>query len=194
MFLNFRYSDLSELDITRLLSDYQSGNEEAINDLFPAVYQELHAIANRQLRKSWSVETICATVLINESYLKLIQGQQVDFTDRAHFFAIAATAMRQIILNYAAQKQTAKRGADWKRVTVEEALLVDEHHADTLLSIGLALEQVASIDEQLAHLVEMRFFAGMTETEIASVQGVSDRTVRRNWIKAKALLMQALAP
>ena len=155
--------------------------------------QELHQIAHRQLVKSWSVDTICATVLVNEAYIKLVNSQQVSFSNRAHFFAIAATAMRQIIINYAQQKQTKKRGDGWQKVTYEEAFISDQQHPELLLSVSYALDEVEAIDPDLARLVEMRFFAGMTEAEIAAIMGVTDRTVRRNWKKAKALLMHALS-
>jgi RNA polymerase sigma factor (TIGR02999 family) len=145
------------------------------------------------LGKSWSVDTICATALINESYLKMIGGTPQGFSNRAHFYAIAATAMRQIVINYAEKKQTQKRGGDWLRVTIEDDVFGDEHQLETLTMVNDALDEIAQVDEKLASLVEMRFFAGMTELEIAEVMGITDRTVRRNWKKAKALLMHALA-
>jgi len=187
-----RENILYNQDITQLLSDYQSGNERALNALFPAVYDELKQIAGRHLRKSWSVDTISATALVNEAYLKLIRQEEDSYANRAHFFAVAATAMRHIIINYAQQKKTGKRGQGWQQVTYEEAILANEHSPVLLLKINQALEEISTLDEKLARLVELRFFAGMTEVEIATVEGVSERTVRRNWKKAKALLMQAL--
>jgi len=180
-------------DITQLLNACEAGHDGALNDLYEVIYQQLHQIARQQLRRSWSMETICTTVLVNESYLKLLGNQQLSFVDRAHFYAVAAKAMRQIILNYAEKKQAQKRGVDWQRVTLEKTLADDNTEAELVLAVGLAIEEVEAIDEGLARLTEMKFFAGMTEGEIAAVQGVTDRTVRRNWKKAKALLMQALS-
>ena len=180
-------------DITQLLSAYEDGQKDALNELFPVVYQHLHQIALKQLNKSWSVETISATVLVNESYLKLAGNAGLKFNSRAHFFAVAAKAMRQIILNYAEQKQAEKRGSGWQRVTLEQELIADEHAAETMLSVGHAIDEVEQLDTDLARLIEMKFFAGMTETEIAAVLEQSERTVRRNWKKAKALLIQAMS-
>jgi len=184
---------LRNKDITQLLSAYRSGESEALDPLYSAVYRELHLIAKRQVAKSWSVDTICATSLISESYLKLFSDDKGSFANRDHFYAVAATAMRQIILNYAQHKAAQKRGGDWQRVTVEHTLAADQHSASTLLRVSEAIEEIASVDSSLAQLVEMRFFAGMNESEIATIMGVSDRTVRRNWKKAKALLIQILS-
>lgn len=164
-----------------------------LDSLYSCVYQELHQIASRQMARSWSVDTFCATALINESYLKLFSAEQNNFANRSHFYAVAATAMRHIILNYAEQKATKKRGGDWQRVTIEHTIAADQHSAETLLRVSDAINEVDGIDPKLARLIEMRFFAGMNEVEIAAVTGVTDRTVRRNWKKAKALLTHALS-
>ncbi|MBX2849325.1 MAG: sigma-70 family RNA polymerase sigma factor [Acidiferrobacterales bacterium] len=184
---------MNESDITHLLSASQRGEKEALGSLYSLVHDELYKIAQRQMAKSWSVETICATALINESYLKLYSAGKQNFSDRSHFYAVAATAMRQIVLNYAERKSTNKRGGDWRRVSIDQTIAADQHSADVLIDVSKAIDDVARIDDGLAKLIEMRFFAGMTEKEVATVIGVSDRTVRRNWIKAKALLAQSLS-
>jgi RNA polymerase sigma factor (TIGR02999 family) len=179
-------------DITSLLNDGNLDQIELMNRLFPVVYQELHRIAHKQLKKSWSVETICTTALVNEAWIKLAKGPPSQLANRSHFFAIAAKAMRQILINYAEERRAVKRGGDWQKTTLDEALKQPESNLQNLLAIDSALTKIESIDASLVALVEMRFFAGMTETEIAEALGVTDRTVRRNWIKAKALLARML--
>jgi RNA polymerase sigma factor (TIGR02999 family) len=122
----------------------------------------------------------------------LFGGEKTTIENRVHFFALAATVMRQIIINYAEQKNTRKRGGDWQRVTLEEDIEKTDQNTLTLLAVNDALKELAEIDEDLARLVELRFFSGMTEQEIATLYSVSDRTVRRNWQKAKLLLIRAL--
>ena len=182
----------SSAEFTQLLSDCQKGETGSMEYLFPVVYQELRDIARQQLRKAWSVETISTTALVNEAYLKLVNHQQSSPSNRAHFFAIAATTMRHVLINYAEQKQAQKRGGDWQQVTFNDAAIKEEKNTNTLLAVNEALAQVKMVDGELARLVELRFFAGMTESEIAALFDLSERSVRRNWIKAKALLAKAL--
>lgn len=179
-------------DITQLLGAYRSGRKEVLDELYPLIYSELRGIARQQLGRSWNVDTLCATLLVNESYLKLLGGSSVTFADRVHFFSLASRAMRQIVLNYAESKSSQKRGADWQRVTLEQTLAAPTPGVEQVIEVGYALQEIERIDPKLAQLIEMKFFAGMTEVEIAEVQEVSDRTVRRNWLKAKALLTQTL--
>ena len=181
------------MNITQLLADYRNGHEQAMESLFPIVYEELRRIARKQLYRVSGVNTLCATALVNEAYLKLLKCHSSQASDRVHFFAIAATAMRQILINYAQQKHAQKRGGDWLKVTFEEALSTEECGIDQLLAINRALEELEQLDENLARLIELRFFAGLTEIEVASIFEVNERTVRRNWKKAKALLVKILA-
>ncbi len=185
---------MTEINVTQLLVACREKQSDAMQQLFPLVYDELHRIAQRQLRSAPMTKTLCATALVNEAYMKLAQDGANTLQNRAHFFAIAATAMRQILINYAEQKRTQKRGGEWLKVTFEQADSVAEQPLDTLLAINDALADVAQIDPALVQLVEFKFFAGMNETEIALVMNVTERTVRRNWVKAKALLAQALHP
>lgn len=179
-------------DITTLLNNRELDQVELMNRLFPAVYHELHHIAHKQLRSSWSAGTICTTALVNEAWIKLIKSPQSHLANRSHFYAVAAKAMRQILINYAEERQALKRGGDWQKVTFDDALIQPEQNLQNLLAVNDALVKVEAIDAGLAALVEMRFFAGMTENEIADALNVTDRTVRRNWIKAKALLGRLL--
>ncbi|WP_086929468.1 ECF-type sigma factor [Agarilytica rhodophyticola] len=180
------------LDITQILQDRSDRQHEGIAEIYSAVYDQLKALARKQLQQSWSNNTISTTVLVNETYLKLIKSQKLEITNRAHFFAIAATAMRQILINYAEQKKAQKRGGDWLQVTYQETLIQSQHKLETLLAVSEAVEQIRSIDTRLAELIELRFFAGLTESEIAEIFGVNERTLRRNWAKAKMLLAKAL--
>ena len=129
-------------EFTLLLNDLQNADTNRIDHLFSVVYQELRAIARQQLRKAWSVETICTTALVSEAYLKLVNNKQSLPSDRAHFFAIAATTMRHILINYAEQKQAKKRGGDWQQITINDATIKDEKNINTLLAVNEALAQV----------------------------------------------------
>ena len=179
-------------NFTQMLSNCQQGDENALEKIFPIIYQELRNIAHRQLGNVWSVETICTTALVNEAYLKLSGSEKFVSQDRNHFFAIAAKAMRQILINYSKQKQTQKRGAEWQKTSNVEELRQDEKNIDELIAIDRALTELETFDPELGRLVELRFFAGMTEVEVAELLGMSDRSVRRNWQKAKVLLANAI--
>ncbi|WP_196137242.1 ECF-type sigma factor [Aliikangiella sp. G2MR2-5] len=179
-------------NITQLLSDVNKGDEKAMESLFPAIYKELRQIAHRQLGKVWSVDTICTTVLVNEAYLKLVGSKKLESNDRSHFFAIAAKAMRQILINYSKQKQTLKRGLEWQATASIDELSVNSK-LEQIISIDEALRELESLDPDLVKLVELRFFAGLNEQETAKILNISERSVRRNWQKAKALLARALS-
>lgn len=179
-------------DITQLLYDQATLNDEANSQLYNAVYDELHSIAHRQLRSSWGVETINTTGLVSEVYIKLANSKLNQAQNRNHFFAIAATAMRQIIINYAEQKNSMKRGKDWKPLSDSNFEPSVQLELDTLILINEALSKLSNIDKGLTQLVELKFFAGLTEEEIAKVYGVSSRTIRRNWTKAKLILANSL--
>jgi RNA polymerase sigma factor (TIGR02999 family) len=178
--------------ITQMVNNLKAGGTEAFNALFPLVYEQLKKIAHREKQKLWNADTINATALVHEVYLKLMRSEELSAENRAHFFALCAVGMRQIIINYIEQKVAKKRGGDWQRVSLSDALVADEHDADTLLTIDKSLTILSTFAPDLTSLVEMRFFAGMSESEIALVNGCTERTVRRNWSKAKALLNQIL--
>lgn len=188
------FSELVEISVEKGC-EQDAGN---IQKLYPNLYHELKRLAHSQLRGAWNVQTMCTTALVNEAYLKLAQYQHTSPKNRSHFFAIAAQAMRQIIINYAETKQAAKRGGGWQQVTLTDFnSLADsnknhEHKLTMLVKLNDALNEIQTLDESLASIIEMRFFAGMTELEIADVLGVSDRTVRRSWKRARALLTQIL--
>jgi RNA polymerase sigma factor (TIGR02999 family) len=179
---------------TELLVSGRTGGGHAVEALLPLVYDELRAIAHGQLRRERADHTLGTTALVHEAYLKLIDQRQADWQDRTHFFSIAARAMRRILIDYARKHVAAKRGGGFRKVTLEEAVqLAAGERADELLAIDDALRRLASLDERQARVVEYRFFGGMTEEETAEALGVTSRTVRRDWIKAKGWLQRELA-
>ncbi|MDP9178707.1 MAG: sigma-70 family RNA polymerase sigma factor [Gemmatimonadota bacterium] len=181
-----------DADITTQLVAWRAGEPSAREKLFPLVYDELRRIAHRQLGRENVGHTLDTTALVHEAYLKLVDQTRAEWTDRAHFFAVAANAMRRILVDYARSYRTDKRGGAPRRVSLTDSMLVAEQRADTLLAVDDALIELARIDERLSRVVECRFFAGLTEEETAEVLGVTARTVRRDWTKAKGWLQRTL--
>lgn len=163
-----------------------------LSEVLPLVYEELRRVAHRQLSRT-SAETLCTTALVHELYLKLATAEPACWESRAHFMAIAAVAMRYILVDRARQRSAEKRGGDRVRVTLDDNVIEVDRQADSLVELDEALTDLSRIDERLALVVEMRFFGGMTELETATVLGVTERTVRRDWTKARGLLYQALS-
>ena len=181
-----------DANVTGLLLAWRAGDSDALERLVPLVYDELRHIAHRQLGRERAGHTLGTTGLVHEAYLKLVDQTRVEWADRSHFFAVAAQAMRRILVDYARRLQAEKRGGVPERVSLTDALLVAEQRADTLVALDQALGELGAIDERLSRVVEYRFFAGLTEDETAEVMGVSARTVRRDWTKAKGWLLRAL--
>ncbi len=181
-----------QVDITGLLAACQQREEGADSKLYQAVYDDVRRLAGSQLRRlNQAKQTFGATDLSHELYLKLA-GQRPDWQDRAHFFAAVAQAMRHILINRVKGQRARKRGGDWLQVTFDsiERGAIDgvDSCPDILLTVHTALEKLEAISARLSQMVQMRFFAGMTEAEIGRVLAVDPRTVRRDWRKAKALL------
>jgi RNA polymerase sigma-70 factor, ECF subfamily len=179
-------------EITRLLHELGAGDEGALDRLLPLVYDELRRIAQRQLRRQGEEHTLNTTALVHEAYMKLVGHTGLAWADRAHFFGVAARAMRQVLINQAHKHATAKRGGRWRRLPLDEAVLSVEEQADVLLALDEALTRLARLNARLSRVVEYRFFGGMTEGEVATALGLSDRTVRRDWIKARLWLYAEL--
>lgn len=158
----------------------------------PLVYGELRGIAHRQLGRERDGHTLGTTGLVHEAYLKLVDQTRVQWVDRSHFLAVAAKLMRRILVSYARRVRAEKRGGAPERVSLTDAMLVSEQRADTLLALDEALALLDSIDERLARVIECRFFGGLSEEETAEVLGVTARTVRRDWVKAKGWLHRML--
>lgn len=177
--------------ISGLLADLRDGRREAFDQILPLVYHELRRAARRELAVRPS-DTLSTTALVHELYLKFSRAQHADWRDRAHFLAVAGVAMRHILVDRARRRTAEKRGGPHRHVTLDEGLIGTDSQAESLLELHDALDQLATLDERLARVVECRFFGGMTELETAEALHVTERTVRRDWIKARGLLYQAL--
>lgn len=178
--------------ITALLLELERGDARAADHLVPLVYDELRRIASRQLRRESEGHTLSPTALVHEAYLRLVDQTRVQWVNRAQFFAVAARLMRRVLLDHARRVGAAKRGGGWKRMELEGADIAVEERAAELIALDDALEKLAALNPRLSQVVECRFFGGMTEEETAAALGVTDRTVRRDWIKAKGWLHEAL--
>ena len=179
-------------EVTHLLAAYSAGDRGAIDRLFPLVYQELQACAHRQLARRSAGETLNTTALVHEAYLKLTASDRQTYNDRVHFFAVAASAMRQILVDYARRAGAGKRGGGMRELSLDPAELASAGRADELVALDEALTQLATLDPRLARTVELRFFGGLSVEETADALGTSPRTVKRDWRKARALLYDAL--
>ena len=157
------------------------------------VYDELRSMAHRQLSRRRPSETLNTTALVHEAYLKLVQQHRVDFADRSHFLAVAAVSMRHILVNYARDAAAQKRGGEYGRIDLDQAQLSVDARAVEILDLDEALTALAELDERLAKLVELRFFGGLTVHETAAALSLSDRTVKRDWRKARSYLYRALS-
>ena len=181
-------------NITRMLKDWSGGNREALDELLPFVYNELHRQASRYLRRERNDHTLQTTALINEAYMKLIDQSEVEWQNRAHFFAIAAQTMRRILVDYARTRKREKRGGDDVKLQLDDAMNVStKEKSIDLVALDEALNRLAEFDERQAKVVELRYFSGMTEEETAEVLGISPATVRRDWNMAKAWLYGQLS-
>lgn len=179
-------------NITQLLSSVRSGNREAIDALLPLVYDRLRALARAQLASERPGHTLNATALVHESYLNLVGQTQLSWENRAHFFAIAAQAMRRILIDYARRRLAKKRQGDSPFVTFDDSLIGGNQRAEEVVALDAALVRLRALSERQSQVVEYRFFGGLTQEEIAEVLKVSVPTVRRDWRIAKAWLANEL--
>lgn len=178
--------------ITHLLRAHRRGDSQATDDLFALIYQELKTIAHRQLARLRPGQTVNTTALVHEAYLKLADRDLDSWEDKAHFMAVAATAMRHILVDYARKQRAAKRGGQAHRTSLDASVLFKEGTAVEMLDLDAALTQLSATDPRLNQVVEFRIFGGLSEDETAVVLGISARTVRRDWYKAKSYLYLAL--
>jgi RNA polymerase sigma factor (TIGR02999 family) len=175
-------------EITGLLLDWGNGDKAALDRVIPLVYQELRRLAHRQMRRERASDTLQTTALINEAYLRLVDYARVRPRDRSHFFAIAAQAMRRILVERARSRRSAKRGSGAQKVSLDEAADVSAERAADLVALDEALTLLASIDPRKSQLVELKYFGGLTNEESAEVLEVSTPTVERDWRTAKIWL------
>lgn len=179
-------------DITALLEAHAFGDPDALDELFPLVYEELRRMASRRMQEERSGHTLQTTALVHEAYMELVDLDDVDWQDRRHFFAVAARVMRNVLVDYAVKRNAQKRGGDRDRVPLEEQDGAVSVALDNVLAVHQALDRLETIDERQVRVVECRFFAGLTIEETANVLGISTATVGRDWRIARAWLNREL--
>ena len=183
----------SDSDITALLVEWNNGDKSAMEKLLPLVERELHRLAHSYMRRENAQHTLQTTALINETYLRLVDQRKVQWQNRAHFFGIAAQIMRRILLNYARDQNRLKRGGKAIHVSLSQAQILPQEQDREIISLNDALTKLEAIDERKSKVVELRYFGGLSIEETAAVLGVSDETIRREWIRAKAFLHRELS-
>ena len=179
--------------VTKMLAEWSdSGDREALDRLMPIIYDELRHQAARYLQRERDDHTLQTTALVHEAYVRLIDQVNVRWQNRAHFYAIAAEMMRRILVDHARKRSAAKRGGHTMKVTLNEALHASDEQNLDLIAVDEALSRLASIDQQQAKVIELRFFGGLNVEETAEVLGISERTVKRDWSVAKAWIRREL--
>ena len=178
--------------ITQLLAEWSDGNQSALDELYPLVYEELHRLARRYMSRERKGHTLQTTALINEAYVRLVDQKNVQWANRSHFFAISAQIMRRILIDHARRHAYAKRGGGAHQVSLEEAATVVPDQSQELLRLDEALKSLAEMDPRRSQVVELRYFGGLNNEEIADVLHISENTVTRDWNMARAWLYQQL--
>jgi RNA polymerase sigma factor (TIGR02999 family) len=180
-------------EVTQLLMAWNDGDQSALERLIPLVHAELHRIARRYMRNERAGHTLQTSALINEAYLRLIDAQQVHWQNRAHFFGIAAQLMRRVLVDFARSRGYKKRGGGALQVSLDETMVITKERGEDLVALDEALSALSELDERKGRVVEMRFFGGLSEKEIAEALTVSQETVRRDWRLAKSWLRRRLS-
>lgn len=179
-------------EITQLLAEWSGGNQSALDELYPLVYDELHRLARRYMSRERKGHTLQTTALINEAYVRLVDQKNVQWANRSHFFAISAQIMRRILIDHARRHAYAKRGGGAQQVSLDEAAVVTSGIGSELIRLDEALQALSKLDQRRCHVVELRYFGGLNNEEIAGVLNVSENTVTRDWNMARAWLYQQL--
>ena len=182
----------AQCEATDLLLDSTGGDPQALDRLFPLVYDQLRRIAHRELRRAQPNNTLTTTEIVHEAYLRLVDQNRVAQGERAVFFAVAAVAMRRLVIEYARRASAQKRGGGTRPLSLDESVMAADERNDMLLALDDALTRLAELNERITRVVECRYFGGLTEQETADALGVTARTVRRDWVKAKAWLYSEL--
>ena len=182
----------SPQEVTQLLANWSQGDRAALEELTPLVYEELHRLAHYHMSGARPDHTLQTTALVNEAYLRLADQSSPNFQNRAHFFAVSARAMRQILVDYARAYQRQKRGSGAHKVELDEAAIVSQEGTKEILDVNEALQELGKLDARKAQVVELKYFGGLTYEEIAEVVKISVGTVRRDWEFAKAWLHKEL--
>ena len=179
-------------EVTELLVRWQSGDRAALDSLLPLVYDELRRIARYYLQRERSGHTLQSTALVNEAYVRMVAQDFLEWQNRAHFFAVAAQLMRQILVDHARSHLAAKRGGEIFKVSLDEAAEQSSTPDVEILALDEALKELATIDQQQCRVVELKFFAGLSSEDTAEVLGISASTVKRDWVTARAWLYREL--
>jgi RNA polymerase sigma factor (TIGR02999 family) len=183
---------MSTTAVTQLLLAWQGGNQAALDELFPIVYDELRRLARGYLRQERPGHTLQPTALVHEAYLRLIDQRSVSWQNRAQFFGLAAQMMRRILVNHAVARRADKRGGDAQRIPLDDVLEVLEARQVDVVALDLALTKLHDLDARQSQIVELRFFGGLTVEETAEVIGISPATVKREWTAAKLWLLREI--
>jgi RNA polymerase sigma-70 factor, ECF subfamily len=181
-----------EHEITQLLAEWREGNQAALDDLYPLVYDELHRLARRYMSRERKGHTLQTTALINEAYVRLVDQRNVQWANRSHFFAISAQIMRRILIDHARRQTYAKRGGGARQVSLEETAIVVQGDLSEFLRLDEALKALAELDPRRSQVVELKYFGGLNNDEIAGVLKISKNTVIRDWNMARAWLHHQL--
>ena len=179
-------------EVTRIITSIQQGNAQAADELLPLVYQELRRLAAQRMKKEKPGQTLQATALVHEAYIRLVGSEGQNWDGRTHFFAAAAEAMRRILIENARRKKRLKHGGDRQKVDLDQAELAIDGPCDDLIALDEALEKLANTDKASADLLKLRFFAGLTMEQAANILGIGRRTADRNWAYARAWLYRAI--
>ena len=179
-------------NITELLRAWGDGDQSALEQLTPLVYEKLHNLARRQMLREKEGHTLQATALIHEVYLRLVEFQSVRWQDRAHFFAVCARLMRRILVDFARSRDALKRGGESKKLTLEEGMIASSDAPTQLLALEEALNKLGKVDPRKGSVVELRFFGGLTVKETAEVLKLSPDTVMRDWSMARGWLLREI--
>jgi RNA polymerase sigma factor (TIGR02999 family) len=178
--------------VTQLLLAWGRGDETARDNLIPLVYEELHRLAHRYMRKEHPGGSLQTSALVNEAYIRLVDQKRVQWQNRAQFFGIAAQMMRRILVDHARKRHNQKRGGDVLKITLNEAAVISHHRAAEMVTLDEALKALAKLDKRKSQIVELRFFAGLSIEEAAEVLNVSPGTIMRDWTLAKAWLLREI--
>ena len=182
----------SSREVSQLLIAWGNGDQAALSRLIPLVYQELHRIAARYMRHESPGHTLQTSGLVNEAYLKLVDQKNVHWQNRAHFFGVSAQLMRRILVDHARKHARLKRGGATQKLLLDETAIISTDRAAEFIALDDALTSLAEMDPNKSRIVEMKFFGGLNFDEVAEVEKVSSRTIRREWRKAKAWLQQEM--
>jgi len=181
-----------EHEITQLLAAWREGNQAALDELYPLVYGELHRLARRYMSKERKGHTLQTTALINEAYVRLVDQRNVQWANRSHFFAISAQIMRRILIDHARRHAYAKRGGGARQVSLDETATMTQGDFSEFIRLDEALKSLAQLDPRRSQVVELRYFGGLNNEEIAGVLNISENTVIRDWNMARAWLHRQL--